>query len=172
MADKLKSRYEGFWEFLYSDRWKETCLLRVLEGELLDNLLAALYLLQRDHDVISYVTIAYIENKYQKMPPSMKPVNNKQVWLEPDLEDPNATGVEQVLVELDYFSHQDRSDQLELIEAHAKEKDSKICSPTASPRGTTSTILPSVELPYKEELEAGLTEFDTPGSRKASSRLK
>ncbi|KAK7508081.1 hypothetical protein BaRGS_00001046 [Batillaria attramentaria] len=162
MADKLKSRYgatrrlelstEGFWEFLYSDRWKETCLLRVLEGELLDNLLAALYLLQRDHDVISYVTIAYIENKYQKMPPL---ACVRVVWLEPDLEDPNATGVEQVLVELDYFSHQDRSDQLELIEAHAKEKDSKICSPTASPRGTfadRTTIHPAVCLSAPSQL--------------------
>nr|KAG5713923.1 hypothetical protein BaRGS_024550 [Batillaria attramentaria] len=60
---------EGFWDFLYSDRWEETCLLRVLEGELLDNLLAAFYLLQKNHDVISYVTIAYIENNYRSGAP-------------------------------------------------------------------------------------------------------
>nr|KAG5713928.1 hypothetical protein BaRGS_024555 [Batillaria attramentaria] len=37
-------------------------------GDLLENMLAALYLLERDHDVISYITIAFIDNPHPRLP--------------------------------------------------------------------------------------------------------
>lgn len=59
---------EGFLEFLFSDHWEEGCLLRVLKGKLLDNLLHALNQLESHHDIISYTTMAYIYNQDPLLP--------------------------------------------------------------------------------------------------------
>lgn len=88
---RMELSAEGFWEFLYSDRWQDTCLVRVLHGRLLDDLLSALYSLEEHHDVVSFLTMAYIENDCK--------AECRKI---PDTE--ATTFVEHILVELDYFS--------------------------------------------------------------------
>lgn len=56
---------DSFWDFLFSDRWNEGCLLRVLEGKLLSNLLAAMYILEKELRIISFETFTFNEDMRQ-----------------------------------------------------------------------------------------------------------
>lgn len=56
----------GFWDFLYSDKWSGHCSIRVMEGQLLETMVAVLHVLEGDGEVIHKKTHAYARNERER----------------------------------------------------------------------------------------------------------
>ncbi|XP_021349691.1 uncharacterized protein LOC110447736, partial [Mizuhopecten yessoensis] len=56
----------GFWAFLYSDKWRGHCSVRVTEGQLLETMMATLHQLENDGEVIHKNTHAYARNERER----------------------------------------------------------------------------------------------------------
>lgn len=57
---------EEFWDFLYSDKWSHGCSIRILEGQLLDYLITALYVLEKTNIIGHHNTFAFARNKRER----------------------------------------------------------------------------------------------------------
>ncbi|XP_060082237.1 uncharacterized protein LOC132561567 [Ylistrum balloti] len=57
---------DGFWDFLFSDKWRGHCSVRVMEGQLLETMMAVLHVLERDGEVIHKKTHAYARNERER----------------------------------------------------------------------------------------------------------
>jgi len=54
---------DDFFDYLYSDVWKDGCSVRVLEGQLLDELLQGLFRLESGSHVVRHTTYAIARNQ-------------------------------------------------------------------------------------------------------------
>ncbi|KAL8616925.1 hypothetical protein ACOMHN_041844 [Nucella lapillus] len=90
---RVELSIEGFFDFLFSNRWSEGCLLRVLKGHLLDSLLHVLTQMLISHTAVCHSTMAFICQQ-NPLEPCKKTAatNGKRELVE-----------ERVLVELDCF---------------------------------------------------------------------
>ncbi|VDI37904.1 Hypothetical predicted protein [Mytilus galloprovincialis] len=57
---------EEFWDFLYSDKWSHGCSIRILEGQLLDYLITALYVLEKTNIIGHHNTFAFARNQRER----------------------------------------------------------------------------------------------------------
>ncbi|KAK3090507.1 hypothetical protein FSP39_012371 [Pinctada imbricata] len=57
---------EKFWDFLYSDEWSNGCAIRVLEGELMEELMYWLHVCVQDKSVATHKTFAFARNKRER----------------------------------------------------------------------------------------------------------
>lgn len=57
---------DAFWDFLYSDKWSYGCSLRILDGQLLDYLITALYVLEQSGIVGQHTTFAFARNQRER----------------------------------------------------------------------------------------------------------
>ncbi|KAL4238661.1 hypothetical protein ACF0H5_003368 [Mactra antiquata] len=57
---------DAFFNYLNSDKWSSGCSIRVLEGQLLDQILLGLYRLERDGVVVRHATQAFARNNRKR----------------------------------------------------------------------------------------------------------
>ncbi|XP_070186710.1 uncharacterized protein [Littorina saxatilis] len=126
---RLELSTGSFFEFLFSDRWEEGCLLRVLKGQLLDDVLYALTKLEKYHNVISYVTMAYIYNQDRSLQSCIKGRGDGQRTKSINND---TTKIRKVMLEFDVFYPQEGLEMDKDTLATADELEQQTLSPSGS----------------------------------------